>query len=117
MPSSVRLIRARVETLAGKCYEVTHSTPGNQLIELSQSTPYLGAAMPQDKLEHVLRMKAVELGTEMKLGTDLLSFSQDKDGVAALAQDKHGKQSQITTSCLVEAEGHRSSIREIRDQS
>jgi putative polyketide hydroxylase len=81
IPPSFRLRRARVVSLAGRVIEETDWTPdknardqtADRKAELEYS-PYPGAAMAQDTLEPLLRDKAVELGADLRQGTELLSL-------------------------------------------
>src|SRR5690606_3420974 len=74
------LRRAKVTSLAGEWMTATDWTPrqkNNQEERKIDYSPCIGAAIPQDKLEPILRNKALELGADLRLGTTLLHFEQD----------------------------------------
>ncbi|AHH96843.1 Tetracenomycin polyketide synthesis hydroxylase tcmG [Kutzneria albida DSM 43870] len=67
----------------------------------------------QDKLEPLLRQRAEELGAELRFDTELVSFSQDDDGVTAVLRGHHdGETSQVRADYLVAADGNRGGVRE-----
>jgi putative polyketide hydroxylase len=120
IPPSFRLRRARVVSLAGRVIEETDWTPdknardqtADRKAELEYS-PYPGAAMAQDTLEPLLRDKAVELGADLRQGTELLSLEQDATGVIARVRQRDGgKEYEVRAQYLVGADGAGSSIRE-----
>ena len=99
-PPNFRLRRRKVESLAGRWLAETDWTPerpsgkpadpsASRPAETRQPpadlrlaySPHTGAAIAQDRLEPLLRDRARELGADLRLGTELLSFTQDADGV------------------------------------
>jgi len=118
---SHRLRRTRVESLAGKWFSETDWTPeksdqGNQTrgrtAEIEYS-PYLGAAIAQDRLEPLLRNKATELGADLRQGTELISFEQDSDGVTARVRMRADESEYtIRAQYVIAADGGNSWIRE-----
>ena len=78
---------------------------GGQPVEVSPELPCLIA---QDTLEPVLRQAAERAGAQVRFGTELLSFSQDEDGVSAVLT---GGES-VRARYLVAADGARSPVRE-----
>lgn len=109
-----RLRRAVVESLAGHWIRETEWTPdGGAPAQGDVVTPHTGAAIPQDKLEPMLRARAVELGSQLLQGTELMSFDQDADGVTAVVRDRSsGEERSIRAAYLVAADGASSGIRE-----
>jgi len=80
--------RARVESLAGQWFEESPWTPpkvtdGPPEKSMFDYTPCTAAALVQDGIEHVLREKATASSAELRLGTRLVRFEQDADGVTA----------------------------------
>jgi putative polyketide hydroxylase len=75
-------------------------------------SPCTGAAIAQDRLEPILRDKAIELGADIRLNTQLLSFEQDAAGVVAMLRHRDGREYSIQADYLVAADGHASPIRE-----
>jgi len=109
-----RLRRAVVESLAGRWMHETEWTPGASAPAPHEVvTPHTGAAIPQDKLEPILRSRAVELGSQLWLGTELASFEQDAGGVtAAVRLRSTGEERRIRAAYLIAADGASSGIRE-----
>ena len=109
-----RLRRVVVDSLAGSWLRETAWTPGSDApAPGAVVTPHTGAAIPQDKLEPLLRDRAVELGAQLALNTTLTSFEQDADGVTALVCSRAtGEERRIRADFLVAADGASSPIRE-----
>lgn len=109
-----RLRRAVVESLAGEWIRETAWTPDSAIPTPDTAvTPHTGAAIPQDKLEPILRARAVELDSQLQQGTELLSFEQDADGVVVRVRDRAtDNERSIRAAYLVAADGASSSIRE-----
>jgi 2-polyprenyl-6-methoxyphenol hydroxylase-like FAD-dependent oxidoreductase len=109
-----RLRRAVVKNLVSHCILETEWTPGDHSPVPSDAvTPHTGAAIPQDKLEPILRARAVELGSQVWQGTELMSFEQDADGVTAVVRSRStGEERLIHAAYLIAADGASSSIRE-----
>ncbi|MGA8117698.1 MAG: FAD-dependent monooxygenase, partial [Actinocatenispora sp.] len=108
--------RIRVESLAGEWGEEMHwspqprpDQPPEPVIEYS---PCGGIALAQDRLEPILRQKATELGADVRFGTELLSFTQDPDGVHATIRGADGGTHEVRAAYLLAADGHRSPVRE-----
>ncbi|QRN98683.1 FAD-dependent monooxygenase [Archangium violaceum] len=111
-PADFRLRRSRVESLAGKWFEETPWTPEERRGPGLEYSPCAGAALSQDRLEPILREKAISLGADIRLETELLGFEQDADGVVASLRTRDGREYAMRASYLVAADGHRSPIRE-----
>ncbi|MEK8034037.1 FAD-dependent oxidoreductase [Ideonella sp. DXS29W] len=109
-----RLRRAVVESLAGHWGRETLWTPdGGAPARGDLVTPHTGAAIPQDKLEPILRARAAALGSQLLQGTELTSFEQDEDGVTAVVRSRQtGEERAIRADYLVAADGASSGIRE-----
>jgi putative polyketide hydroxylase len=75
-------------------------------------SPCTGAAIAQDRLEPILRDKAIDLGADVRLNTQLVSFEQDAAGVVAVLRHRDGRESSLRAAYLVAADGHASPIRE-----
>lgn len=79
------------------------------------TAPDFGALSPagwanasQERVEPILADRARELGAELRFSTELVSFTQDEDGVTALLADG----TTVRARYLVAADGHRSPVRE-----
>lgn len=106
--------RVAVESLAGKWSpEVAWTnSPANEPLRLESYSPCTGAAIAQDRLEPILRDKAIELGADVRLNTQLISFEQDARGVVAVLRDRDGREQTLRADYLIAADGHASPIRE-----
>ena len=71
-----------------------------------------GAAIAQDRLEPILRDKAIELGADVRLNTELLSFGAMRAGVVASLRQRDGREYTLRADYLIAADGHSSPIRE-----
>ncbi len=109
--------RVVVESLAGKWAGEVDWSPD----EPSSSTvlprpdsysPCTGAALAQDRLEPILRNKAIDLGADVRLNTQLVSFEQDAAGVVVLLRHRDGREYTLRAEYLVAADGHASAIRD-----
>lgn len=112
-PANFRLRRARVDSLAGTWFEESKWTPhDDERAPRRELSPHTGAAIAQDVLEPILRERAIELGAELRLGTELLGFEQDVAGVTATLRHRgDGETSTVRADYLLAADGHDSGIR------
>ena len=109
-PADFRLRRARVTSLAGAWFEESAWTP-NAREAAPEASPCTGAALAQDRLEPILRARAIELGADVRFDTELTHFEQSADGVVASIKKRDGTESTIRASYVIAADGHRSPIR------
>lgn len=114
VPPGTRLRRARVESLAGKWMDETPWTPGaRNEAWAGAASPCTGAAIAQDILEPLLRERARELGADLRVGVEVLSFEQDDDGVTVNVRERAtGIECELRASYLIAADGADSTIRE-----
>ena len=104
--------RARVASLAGQWFEESAwSSPGEAKPAIEYS-PCTGAAMAQDRLEPILRDRAIELGADIRFSTELTGFDQDGGGVTARLRARDGEEYEIRAEYLIAADGSRSPVRE-----
>jgi putative polyketide hydroxylase len=83
------------------------------LENLMAQTPEAGARCTQDLSEPVLLQAAREQGAEMLFSTELISFSQDKNGVTAIIRNRETAMEQsIRADYMIAADGAKSSVRE-----
>ena len=105
--------RARVESLAGRWleeYPWTPHTKGKPEVELS---PVHATAIAQDRLEPILRQRARDLGADLRLGTELLGFTQNEAGVVArLRRRADAHEYTINAKYMIAADGATSPIRQ-----
>ncbi|HEX3780925.1 MAG TPA: FAD-dependent monooxygenase [Pseudonocardiaceae bacterium] len=85
---------------------------GSEQPDLSRLSPAGWADVSQERAERILARRAVELGAELRFGTELVSFEQDADGVTAVLRDlSTGATSSVRAEYLVAADGHHGPIR------
>ena len=88
--------------------------PGMALImamKKSDPTPSAFGACPQTTLEPLLHSAVEERGGEVRWGCELVGFNDTGSAVEATIRDKEGKESSITASYLIGADGGRSFVR------
>ena len=102
--------RIRVASLAGEWFEEQPWSAGGGNGSDHGYSPCGGAGLAQDRLEPILRDRAGELGADIRMSTELVSFEQDTDGVTALLRDADGDYA-VRAAYLVAADGHRSPVR------
>lgn len=117
VPRGFRLSRARVESLAGEWHDATEWTPKKPAAAppppSDEASPYVGAAIAQDLLEPKLREGARARGADLRLGTELVSFTQDAAGVTALLRERaSGREYEMRADYMIACDGNRSSVRE-----
>ncbi|MFF9099920.1 FAD-dependent oxidoreductase [Streptomyces rubrogriseus] len=99
-------------TLAGDAGEwlFKQIDPGGGLARFSPSSWCLCS---QNDLEPELLAHAVNLGGDLRFGTELLSFEADTEGVTAIVKSREtGEHTTIRADYLVAADGPRSPVRE-----
>lgn len=108
--------RVAVESLAGTWAEETAwSPPANRAQQARQEvelTPCKSAAIAQDKLEPLLRDRAIALGADIRMSTKLVSFEQDESGVTTVLEPRGGEVYTLRADYMVAADGHASPVRE-----
>jgi putative polyketide hydroxylase len=82
-----------------------------QQARIPELSPGPNVLCPQVVLEPILRRAAEERGVSVRLGTKLVSFAQDDDGVTALLKPADGEPYELTADYLMAADGARSSVR------
>lgn len=111
--------RMRVASLDGEWYGEVEWTPddddasdaepgGTPGAEFSPCT--LGM-LAQDSLEPILRQRAIELGVDVRVSTELTSFVQDADGVTATLRPRDGDPYDLRVAFVIGADGHASPVR------
>ncbi|MEV0248761.1 FAD-dependent monooxygenase [Nocardia sp. NPDC050712] len=108
--------RARVESLTGTWLEEYPWSPGGKGAYGAEDSPVQAIAITQDRLEPLLRARALELGAELRLGTELLGFVQDDDGVTAtLRRRDDGHEYRMRAQYVVAADGAAGPVRNALD--
>lgn len=106
------LRRARVHSLTGEWLEEMPWTPGKETPDMGEFSPTRGASLAQDRMEPILREKAEELGSDIRLSTEMTDFEQDENCVTATVRERNGNEYQIRADYMIGADGHSSPIRE-----
>ncbi|MEV8393540.1 MULTISPECIES: FAD-dependent monooxygenase [unclassified Streptomyces] len=82
------------------------------IASMSEVTPAMANWLPQSAIEKIMRAASEDLGADLRFSTELVSFSQDADGVTAMLRDVAGdREYTVTADYLVAADGHASPIR------
>jgi len=98
----------RAETLAGPEQWRRTVVPESVSDDISPS-PW--AFIDQDKLEDLLRERAVERGADIRFGAELAAFRPDQCGVTADIRAVDGSRYAVRARYLVGADGHGSRVR------
>nr|WP_244315608.1 FAD-dependent monooxygenase [Streptomyces albidochromogenes] len=80
-------------------------------LALPPEVPYGFAALPQYDTERILEEYVAGLGTPIERGTELLSFTQDADGVTARLATASGAGEEVRTRYLIGCDGAHSTVR------
>ena len=103
--------RARVESLAGTWLTEQPWTANAEQPRFEYS-PERATAIAQDRLEPILRSRALALRADLRLGTEMTDFTQDDDGVTVTLRPRQGAPYRMRTRYLVAADGAHSPTRE-----
>jgi putative polyketide hydroxylase len=116
-PGAGRPRRVSVESLAGKwaTEEVAWTPPAAKPQEKGnlgrrEYSVCTGAALAQDRLEPILRARALELGTDIRMSTTLVGFEQDAASVRAVLRSGEGEYA-LSADYMVAADGASSQVR------
>jgi aklavinone 12-hydroxylase len=83
-----------------------------RLAMIAQLTPSPLCLLSQATIEKILRARAEELGADLRYGTEVVSWTQDADGVTAtLRETSDGSERTVHADYLVAADGYTSPIR------
>lgn len=113
--------RVAVESLAGTWSDEVPWTPDVAPDVAAETvtppkdgySPCTGSAIAQDRLEPILRDKAIELGADVRMNTTLVSFEQHEDGIAAVLRRRDGSEYTLDAGYMIAADGHASPVRAI----
>jgi 2-polyprenyl-6-methoxyphenol hydroxylase-like FAD-dependent oxidoreductase len=111
------LKRVVAESLDGKWISETEWTPKDLIGEEKDNdieySPCRGAAIAQDKLEPILRKRALELGADLRFGTELLHFEQNEEEVISHVKERNsGDKYKVKSKYIIAADGNKSPVRE-----
>ncbi len=100
-----------VETLAGKeiAYFIANLNEG-----VRDVSPSLRIFITQSLLEPLLKLRATELGAELRFATEMISFTEDRDSVTAKIRHRDtGEISTVRAKYMIAADGSHSRIRDL----
>ncbi|MDR6974599.1 2-polyprenyl-6-methoxyphenol hydroxylase-like FAD-dependent oxidoreductase [Streptomyces sp. 3330] len=80
-------------------------------LTLPPEVPYAFAVLPQYETERLLEDHVAGLGTSVERGTELLSFTQDPDGVTARLRTASGAEEEVRAGYLIGCDGAHSTVR------
>lgn len=80
-------------------------------LALPPEVPYRFAALPQYETERILDEYLARFGTAVERGTELVSFTQDADGVTNRVRTPSGAEEEVRTRFLVGCDGAHSIVR------
>ncbi|MFF5185958.1 FAD-dependent monooxygenase [Streptomyces sp. NPDC000345] len=110
----IGLARAVLEcaaVLRGQLVYVNGRETARLDLVLPPEVPYGFAALPQYETERLLEDHLAGLGTVIERGTELLSFTQDPDGVTARLRTAAGAEEEVRAGYLVGCDGAHSVVR------
>ncbi|MFC0844136.1 FAD-dependent monooxygenase [Streptomyces noboritoensis] len=108
------LARAAIEAAAplrGQLMYVNGREQARIDLALPPEVPYGFAALPQYETERLLEEYLASLGTAIERGTELLSFTQDQDGVTAHLRTASGADEEVRVRYLIGCDGAHSLVR------
>ncbi|SCU91179.1 LANO_0D10968g1_1 [Lachancea nothofagi CBS 11611] len=116
--SDTRIRRAKVTSLFGEWQGETSwggkpDVPKPDTPKPANPSPCNGAAIPQDKLEPILRERALELGCKILQHTLFLGLQQNESGIVAIVRDRSNNHTyKILAQYMIAADGAKSAVRE-----
>jgi 2-polyprenyl-6-methoxyphenol hydroxylase-like FAD-dependent oxidoreductase len=99
-----------VDTLAGK--ELAWFIP-NINEGIRDISPTVRLFITQKLIEPLMQQRTLDLGADVRFGTDMVSFEQDADGVNVLLRNRDtGEEQKVRAQYMVACDGARSPVRE-----
>nr|WP_225803633.1 FAD-dependent monooxygenase [Streptomyces sp. NK15101] len=108
------LVRAVLEAavpLRGQLTYVDGREQGRVELVMPPEVPYGFAALPQYETERLLEQYVARMGTVIERGTELVSFTQDRDGVTARLRTATGAEEELRVPYLIGCDGAHSIVR------
>ncbi|MGW6927395.1 FAD-dependent monooxygenase [Streptomyces sp. NPDC054950] len=106
-----RTVLEAAAVLRGQLIHVNGRERARIELTLPPEVPYAFAALPQYETERLLEEYVAGLGTSIERGTELLSFTQDQDGVTARLRTASGTEEEVRTGYLIGCDGAHSTVR------
>ncbi|MER7951523.1 FAD-dependent monooxygenase [Streptomyces sp. NPDC096079] len=107
----VRDVLEAAVPLRGQLLYVDGREQGRMELEMPPEVPYGFAALPQYETERLLERYVARLGTVIERGTELVSFTQDRDGVTARLRTASGTDEELRVPYLIGCDGAHSVVR------
>ncbi|MEU1348469.1 FAD-dependent monooxygenase [Streptomyces sp. NPDC005795] len=107
----VRTVLEAAVPMRGQLIHVNGSEVARIDLALPPEVPYGFAALPQYETERILEDYVAERGTAIERGTELVSFAQDADGVAARLRTAGGADEEVRARFLIGCDGAHSTVR------
>ncbi|MEW2414769.1 FAD-dependent monooxygenase [Streptomyces sp. NPDC046866] len=107
-------VRAALEAavpLRGQLMYLDGAPQGRIDLRLPPEVPYGFAALPQYETERILEEHLARFGTAVERGTELVSFTQDADGVVCRIMTAEGEEQELRSRFLVGCDGAHSTVR------
>lgn len=105
------VLNGKVESLTGREVSVSRIPEPEDVSDISPVARIL--SLSQDRIEPILKRRALALGGDLRFGTELTDFAQDEEGVTAtLRTVADGSVEQVRARYVVAADGSRSPLRE-----
>ncbi|NUK59088.1 FAD-dependent monooxygenase [Streptomyces lunaelactis] len=108
------LVRAALDAavpMRGQLIYVNGAEQARLDLVLPPEVPYGFAALPQYETERILEEFLARFGTRIERGTELLSFTQDADGVSSRLLSSSGAEEEVRSRFLVGCDGAHSIVR------
>ncbi|NUK06448.1 FAD-dependent monooxygenase [Streptomyces lunaelactis] len=108
------LVRAALDAavpMRGQLIYVNGAEQARLDLVLPPEVPYGFAALPQYETERILEEFLARFGTRIERGTELLSFTQDADGVTSRLLSSSGTEEEVRSRFLVGCDGAHSVVR------
>ncbi|WP_406090155.1 FAD-dependent monooxygenase [Streptomyces sp. NBC_01013] len=107
----VRTVLEAAVPMRGQLIHVNGSEVARIDLALPPEVPYGFAALPQYETERILEEYVAGRGTVIERGTELLSFTQDADGVTARLRTAGGVEEEVRCRFLIGCDGAHSTVR------
>ncbi|MFE9819167.1 FAD-dependent monooxygenase [Streptomyces sp. NPDC005773] len=107
----VRTVLEAAVPMRGQLIHVNGSEVARIGLTLPPEVPYGFAALPQYETERILEEYVAGLDTRVERGTELVSFTQDADGVTARLSSGPGGDEEVRCRFLVGCDGAHSTVR------
>ncbi|WP_371673719.1 FAD-dependent monooxygenase [Streptomyces sp. NBC_00289] len=106
-----RTVLEAAVVMRGQLSYVNGREEGRIDLTLPPEVPYQFAALPQYETERLLEACVAGLDTVIERGTELLSFTQDPDGVTARLRTASGAEEELRAGYLIGCDGAHSVVR------